>query len=113
MSTAPDHERTDPATSHRTVATRAAYIQNGIDKGVRLLVGGASELPKKSARVLAGRSQAMRTIERRLRDTVNHRAHQTRGRVMFKIIGATIVYGLALLGLATYFESVHRDRDAS
>ena len=32
---------------------------------------------------------------------------------MFRIIGATIVYGFALLGLATYFENVHRGRDAS
>jgi glucan biosynthesis protein len=29
------------------------------------------------------------------------------GSSMFKIIGATVVYGLALLGLATYLKTLH------
>jgi hypothetical protein len=29
---------------------------------------------------------------------------------MFKVIGAVIVYGFALLGLATYLEQIHSDR---
>jgi hypothetical protein len=32
---------------------------------------------------------------------------------MFKIIGAVVVYGFALLGLARYLESVHMSDDAS
>lgn len=28
---------------------------------------------------------------------------------MFKVIGAVVVYGFALLGLAKYLESVHSD----
>lgn len=35
----------------------------------------------------------------------------TRRRTMFKIIGATVVYGFALLGLCTYLSSVGDSRE--
>ena len=32
---------------------------------------------------------------------------------MFKIIGGVVVYGLALLGLATYLEKLHGDHSST
>jgi hypothetical protein len=38
---------------------------------------------------------------------------RTREAIMFKIIGAAVVYGFALFGLARYLDALHSDGEAS